>query len=67
MWPWQSGGANQENPSAAPSNSAGSQQSNNAGHPQGPELQDMLQMLDHHSNAAPYEEELNMFNSTYIE
>lgn len=68
MWPWQNAGANPEGTSVAPPNSTGSQQPNNGAHSHGPgELQDMLQMLDHHSTATPYEEDLNMFNTNYIE
>jgi len=65
MWQWQNSGAasdgappNTSNPSVAPATAT-------TGHPQGTgELQDMLQMLDHHTGAAPFED-LNMFNPNF--
>ena len=60
MWQWQNAGTGQEGAATAPPNTTGPQ----AG-PQGPgELQDMLQMLDHHAAAAPFED-LNMFNTSF--
>lgn len=67
MWQWQNAAAGADGtPTTAPNATVGS----SAGppghpHPQAPgELQDMLQMLDHHTAAAPFED-LNMFNTNF--
>jgi aryl hydrocarbon receptor nuclear translocator len=66
MWQWQNSGGGQNGPPPSAANSSGPQ-SGPPGHPQQQgtgELQDMLQMLDHHSATAPFED-LNMFTSNF--
>ena len=65
MWQWQNTGGTTDGvnqgtaPNPAATTAAGT------GHPQGSgELQDMLQMLDHHSGTAPFED-LTMFNANF--
>ncbi len=63
MWQWQGQG---HAPDPTPSGTNVSQQQQpGPGHSQGTgELQDMLQMLDPHTGAAPFED-LNMFNTNF--
>lgn len=65
MWQWQNAAAGADGaPTTAPNATAGSS-AGPTGHPHAPgELQDMLQMLDHHTGAAPFED-LNMFNTNF--
>lgn len=68
MWQWQNAAAGADGSSTSAPNATVGSSAGPAGHPhpQGPgELQDMLQMLEHHNTgAAPYED-LNIFNANF--
>ena len=64
MWQWQGAGGNQEAPAGSAPNANAPQVGSQPAHQAPGELQDMLQMLDHHSAAAPFED-LNMFNANF--
>jgi len=64
MWQWHGQGGNQEGAAGQTPNANAPQVGSQAAHQAPGELQDMLQMLDHHSAAAPFED-LNMFNANF--
>lgn len=64
MWQWQQGGAPEHGSAPSATNQGVPQQPGPGGHQGTGELQDMLQMLDPHTGAAPFED-LNMFNTNF--
>ncbi|CAG7837683.1 unnamed protein product [Allacma fusca] len=65
MWQWQNPGAGPDGVTQGTAPNPAATSTGATGHPQGTgELQDMLQMLDHHSSTAPFED-LTMFNTNF--